>query len=863
MQGQPKGQQNSSINGFEHQRKGSDSAVLYVFLVVGLVLVFSTFTVLQSVVRGAVVEEQVHVSQDFVEEIVSDFRGLSEPLKGLAAMMALSFEMKEDRLSRYINQEHSAFEAYSQIVWFYETPDKEWTFSYLRSNTLQNEINGGPQLKPDAEMLKVLLKLEVSGDLRLVPNVGGFEQYVRSQNPKITYRPFALMKSVSAGGVRKGFLLAVVDVASLYDEGWATGHQQVLSMRIQDVESNNVLFEFVRNPETTSATGGRQVYEFSFAGRHFEVASDFQVSQRVRLLGGFPYMVAFLAVFLVVAGAFFVHYGQKQAYNLKKMNDTLARKNFELKAEVEERERLADAVEAAERSSRAVVDAIGDIIFEADRDGRIVFLNRAWEKVTGFDVGQSTGQNLEQLVYPQDREEVMRGLRAVLYEGKDEARSFTQIRVADGTFKAVELVMKAVARNTNGGHRHDFVVGTFTNIEERRKVERALSDAEKKYRSIVENAVGGIFQMTSDGLYLSANPAMAKILGYDSPEQLLRGVKNANEQVYVDTAKRQSVYDRLTSLPEALSHEVKMYKRDGEIIWVHENIRGVVDDSGQLLFIEGSVEDITRRKNSDLAIQEAKVHSDLANRAKSEFLANMSHELRTPLNSIIGFSEMIKNEVCGTIQHRPYWEYACDIHESGHKLLQVINEILDISKIEAGDRQLNESVVNIEAVFDSVAELLETKIENAHLHITRALGGVPNIIVEELALKQILLNLLSNAVKFTPYDGRITVSAQLSREGDMHISITDTGVGLDEYEIKKALSPFGQVDNDLSRSGSGTGLGLTLVGALVGLHGGSFDLFSKKGIGTTATVILPAERVVRDKREAASVSVKEASEATE
>lgn len=176
---------------------------------------------------------------------------------------------------------------------------------------------------------------------------------------------------------------------------------------------------------------------------------------------------------------------------------------------------------------------------------------------------------------------------------------------------------------------------------------------------------------------------------------------------------------------------------------------------------------------------------------------------------------------------------------------------------------MNESVVNIEAVFDSVAELLETKIENAHLHITRALGGVPNIIVEELALKQILLNLLSNAVKFTPYDGRITVSAQLSREGDMHISITDTGVGLDEYEIKKALSPFGQVDNDLSRSGSGTGLGLTLVGALVGLHGGSFDLFSKKGIGTTATVILPAERVVRDKREAASVSVKEASEATE
>lgn len=128
------------------------------------------------------------------------------------------------------------------------------------------------------------------------------------------------------------------------------------------------------------------------------------------------------------------------------------------------------------------------------------------------------------------------------------------------------------------------------------------------------------------------------------------------------------------------------------------------------------------------------------------------------------------------------------------------------------------------------------------------MDDVPDIIGEELALKQIVMNLLSNAVKFTPDKGRITISAHVNRDGRLHLSITDTGIGLDEYEIKKALSPFGQVDNELSRSGSGTGLGLTLVDALVKLHGGEFELFSQKGIGTTATIILPADRVARKEK---------------
>ena len=229
--------------------------------------------------------------------------------------------------------------------------------------------------------------------------------------------------------------------------------------------------------------------------------------------------------------------------------------------------------------------------------------------------------------------------------------------------------------------------------------------------------------------------------------------------------------------------------------------------------------------------------------------------LRTPLNSIIGFSEMIKNEVYGKIENRSYWEYARDIHESGTKLLQVINEILDISKIEAGERQLNEGVVSVRNVVDGALDLLQTKIEGSGLIITKALDDVPDVIGEELALKQILLNLLSNAVKYTPDQGRITISGHVNRDGRLHISVTDTGIGLDDYEIQKALSPFGQVESDLDRKGSGTGLGLTLVDALVKLHGGEFELFSQKGIGTTATMILPVDRIVKSKEKPVSKDV--------
>jgi signal transduction histidine kinase len=262
-----------------------------------------------------------------------------------------------------------------------------------------------------------------------------------------------------------------------------------------------------------------------------------------------------------------------------------------------------------------------------------------------------------------------------------------------------------------------------------------------------------------------------------------------------------------------------------------------------MLYVEGSLENIDERKKAEILIRQAKVQADMANRAKSEFISNMSHELRTPLNSIIGFSEMIKGEVFGPLPDEKYKDYAGDIYNSGQNLLRVINEILDISKIDAGERQLNEEVFDIRETFGDCLQLLQHKIEANKMVITMVLDDVPHVLAEELAMKQVFMNLLSNALKFTPSGGRITISFDRRGRGDLGISVTDTGIGLSDDEKQRALSDFGQVDADLNRKSSGSGLGLTLVNALVKLHGGDFELFSQKGIGTTATIIMPAHRV--------------------
>ena len=233
----------------------------------------------------------------------------------------------------------------------------------------------------------------------------------------------------------------------------------------------------------------------------------------------------------------------------------------------------------------------------------------------------------------------------------------------------------------------------------------------------------------------------------------------------------------------------------------------------------------------------------LADKAKSEFLANMSHELRTPLNAIIGFSEAFCMELFGPLGNEQYQTYARDMEISGQHLLSIINDILDLSKIEAGTFDIEDDVVEVDRIIEVALILVEGRAEEADVEIrTEFMEDLPLLRGSRGKLQRVLVNLLSNAIKFTPSGGALTVSACNEEDGTVAIRVSDTGIGMSAAEIELALTPFGQVDGRLARKFEGTGLGLPLAKRLVELHGGELVVHSTPGQGTEITMRLPADR---------------------
>jgi two-component system cell cycle sensor histidine kinase PleC len=243
---------------------------------------------------------------------------------------------------------------------------------------------------------------------------------------------------------------------------------------------------------------------------------------------------------------------------------------------------------------------------------------------------------------------------------------------------------------------------------------------------------------------------------------------------------------------------------------------------------------------------EARRRAESANVAKSRFLATMSHELRTPLNAILGFSEVMKSELLGPIENANYKEYCGNIHESGRHLLQLINEILDLSRIEAGRYELHEEPVRLTEVVEDCLRLLHLRAESKGLHVsTEFERGLRQLWADERAIRQICINLISNALKFTPRGGSVTLTVGNTPEGGQTFAVRDTGPGIPKEEIPKVMQAFGQGSLAHQTAEGGTGLGLPIVQNLVTLHGGTFELRSELRKGTEAIVVLPPSRVLR------------------
>jgi two-component system, cell cycle sensor histidine kinase DivJ len=379
-----------------------------------------------------------------------------------------------------------------------------------------------------------------------------------------------------------------------------------------------------------------------------------------------------------------------------------------------------------------------------------------------------------------------------------------------------------------------------------RRSESAIGAGEERYRLLAENATDAITRHDDRGRVIFASPAAQQLFG--EPVQKITGdgfferVHVADRPAYMTALSRSLVNNE----PMAVEFRVRRASpaETPRYIWVEMRCRPIAPPEGTSQNRPGIVavtRDISDRKAQEAELTRMRDEAESASRAKTQFLANMSHELRTPLNAVIGFSEILNRELYGAIGEARYRDYARLIHESGEHLLHVVNDILDMSKIEAGKFKIVKEPFAVAPLVKSCCDLMRHSAEQRSLSLIMDVASdVPELPADKRACKQMLLNLIANAIKFTDPGGFVRVSARTA--GDtIELSVADNGIGIAEADLPKLGNPFVQANNAYSRGHDGAGLGLSVVKGLARLHGGRLELVSEVGQGTTATIVLPLE----------------------
>ncbi len=657
--------------------------------------------------------------------------------------------------------------------------------------------------------------------------------------------PVGMVVKMQLPGQGLGIFMALTTPGKIFAETWQVHAEDISRVMIRERDSGHVLIDkrfWGQQSSLGNFATERVTDTLSLAGQYWDIHVDVQPSGVAKALSASPWAALAVILMITLLAARMAERRQRQEMKLAEMSRTLKGAHTELQSRITERDQLFHALRKSEREYRAVINSVSDVIFETDETGKLVFLNETWKRITHNEVVDTIGQSLFLLIDQQDQvaqkemfEELVRGERQAY-------RIETRLSLGHNMVKPVEIAFSMLRMAEDKSIR---VVGTITDIEKRRRAELAVREAEQRFRGMFENSVSGIYQIAPEGRFISANPAMAEILGYRSAAEMMENMKDI-ASIYINPEDRKSFVDKLLFEGRVSGVETQVMRKDGQKIWVMENARVVRNERGSVEYFEGSIWDVTERKEAEAAMSNARLQAEISSRTRMEFLANMSHELRTPLNAVIGFSEIIKDEVMGPLGVPVYKEYAQDIYDSGNYLLKVISEILEVSKIETGNRELALTNFKLAKALKSCMIIMATRIEQAKVEVHLDISDdLPELMAEELGIKQVMLNLIGNAIKFTPEGGRVDVTAKVQDSGELYIDVKDTGIGMTKDEIKKAMQPFGKVDTAFSSMKAGTGLGLTIVDSLVSLHGGRLEITSESGKGTLARVVLPAFRVIR------------------
>lgn len=382
------------------------------------------------------------------------------------------------------------------------------------------------------------------------------------------------------------------------------------------------------------------------------------------------------------------------------------------------------------------------------------------------------------------------------------------------------------------------VLGVVQDVTAKVAAENALKESEATYRFMAEEASDIIARHGEGGKLSFVSPAVKRILGFEPAEMLRRDTYEGAHPDDLEALKEALMEAQRTT--GVANYTYRVQHRDGHWVWLETHLRFVRNT--QTGIVDGAISvsrDISERKHAEEELQRARERAEAASHTKSRFLANMSHELRTPLNAIIGFSDILSKEMFGPLGSERYQEYARLINESGTMLLDLINDLLDMSKIEAGKFELHYETFQAAETVTGCVRLLEKRAEEKGIQINMSVEPPDlQLRADHRAIKQILLNLLSNAVKFTNTGGRIDVV--LKKSGTLvSIIVRDTGVGIPAHILPRLAQPFEQASSDASRVHGGSGLGLALVKSLTKLHGGDLRLASEEGKGTEVTATIP------------------------